>query len=167
MIYYTNLSKNVPKKIPIKRTKVLYLHRTFTSCYVIKPFHIYPIQNPRKSKPSFFLKSKLTQREWINEPLSKYSKRHSKRRAKKRAYPQWRLMDPIYAANELAFRVGFSGHSGHLRLEPLTTPERHNPLRSIPDYIPVSLGLLHFLISRFFCCSMLRVTITTTSMVFS
>ncbi|QCD78043.1 antiviral helicase SKI2 [Vigna unguiculata] len=45
-------------------------------------------------------------------------------------------MDPIYAANELAFRVGFSGHSGHLRLEPLTTPERHNPLRSIPDYIP-------------------------------
>ncbi|KAK7333272.1 hypothetical protein VNO80_30037 [Phaseolus coccineus] len=45
-------------------------------------------------------------------------------------------MDPIYAANELAFRVGFSGHSGHLRLEPLTTPERHNPLRSIPDFIP-------------------------------
>lgn len=47
-------------------------------------------------------------------------------------------MDPIQAANELAFRVGFSGHSGHLRLEPLSTEERRNPLRSIPDFIPVS-----------------------------
>ncbi|CAJ1960297.1 unnamed protein product [Sphenostylis stenocarpa] len=45
-------------------------------------------------------------------------------------------MDPIQAANELAFRVGFTGHSGHLRLEPLTTPERRNPLSSIPDFIP-------------------------------
>ncbi|KAL2568339.1 hypothetical protein AAZV13_18G062500 [Glycine max] len=45
-------------------------------------------------------------------------------------------MDPIQAANELAFRVGFSGHSGHLRLEPLSTEERRNPLRSIPDFIP-------------------------------
>ncbi|TKY47117.1 ATP-dependent RNA helicase SKI2 [Spatholobus suberectus] len=45
-------------------------------------------------------------------------------------------MDPIQAANELAFRVGFSGHSGHLRLEPLSTVERRNPLRSIPDFIP-------------------------------
>lgn len=75
-------------------------------------------------------------------------------------------MDPIYAANELAFRVGFSGHSGHLRLEPLTTPERHNPLRSIPDYIPVSHYVVDlyvlsvysiFSLSRFFCCRMLRV----------
>ncbi|KAK7305341.1 hypothetical protein VNO77_43246 [Canavalia gladiata] len=45
-------------------------------------------------------------------------------------------MDPIQAANELAFRVGFSGHSGHLRLEPLSTVEGSNPLRSIPDFIP-------------------------------
>ncbi|XP_020223630.1 DExH-box ATP-dependent RNA helicase DExH11 [Cajanus cajan] len=45
-------------------------------------------------------------------------------------------MDPIQAANELAFRVGFSGHSGHLRVEPLSTVERRNPLRSIPDFIP-------------------------------
>ncbi|XP_027335090.1 DExH-box ATP-dependent RNA helicase DExH11 isoform X2 [Abrus precatorius] len=45
-------------------------------------------------------------------------------------------MDPIKVANELAFRVGFSGHSGHLRLEPLSTVERSNPLRSIPDFIP-------------------------------
>ncbi|RDY00043.1 DExH-box ATP-dependent RNA helicase DExH11, partial [Mucuna pruriens] len=44
-------------------------------------------------------------------------------------------MDPIQAANELSFRVGFSGHSGHLRVEPLTTEERRNPLRSIPDFI--------------------------------
>ncbi|KAL2332921.1 hypothetical protein Fmac_014134 [Flemingia macrophylla] len=44
-------------------------------------------------------------------------------------------MDPIQAANELAFRVGFSGHSGHLRVEPLSTVERRNPLRSIPDFI--------------------------------
>ncbi|XP_061374001.1 DExH-box ATP-dependent RNA helicase DExH11 isoform X2 [Gastrolobium bilobum] len=45
-------------------------------------------------------------------------------------------MDPIQVGNELAFRVGFSGHSGHLRVEPLSTAERSNPLRSIPDFIP-------------------------------
>ncbi|KAE9591144.1 hypothetical protein Lal_00039818 [Lupinus albus] len=45
-------------------------------------------------------------------------------------------MDPIHATNELSFRVGFSGHSGHLRVEPLSTVERSNPLRSIPDFIP-------------------------------
>lgn len=44
-------------------------------------------------------------------------------------------MDRITAANELAFRVGFSGHSGHLRLEPLPPVERSNPLKSVPDFI--------------------------------
>lgn len=44
-------------------------------------------------------------------------------------------MDRIQAANELAFRVGFSGHSGHLRLEPLPPVERSNPLKSLPDFI--------------------------------
>ncbi|PON70872.1 ATP-dependent RNA helicase Ski [Parasponia andersonii] len=44
-------------------------------------------------------------------------------------------MDPVKAANELYFRVGFSGHSGHLRLEPLSTVERSNPLNSLPDFI--------------------------------
>ncbi|KAK1311815.1 hypothetical protein QJS10_CPA07g00050 [Acorus calamus] len=44
-------------------------------------------------------------------------------------------MDAIPAANEVSFRVGFSGHSGHLRLEPLSPVERSNPLRSLPDFI--------------------------------
>lgn len=47
-------------------------------------------------------------------------------------------MDRFSAGNEVAFRVGFSGHSGHLRLEPLPPVERHNPLRSLPDFILVS-----------------------------
>ncbi|CAA6656755.1 unnamed protein product [Spirodela intermedia] len=33
-------------------------------------------------------------------------------------------MDRISAGNEVAFRVGFSGHSGHLRLEPLPPAKR-------------------------------------------
>ncbi|PSS09457.1 DExH-box ATP-dependent RNA helicase [Actinidia chinensis var. chinensis] len=45
-------------------------------------------------------------------------------------------MDRITATNELAFRVGFSGHSGHLRIEPLPPVERPNPLNSLPDFIP-------------------------------
>lgn len=44
-------------------------------------------------------------------------------------------MDPIEAANGLSFRVGFTGHSGHLRVEPLSTVERSNPLKSVPDFI--------------------------------
>ncbi|XP_010928932.1 DExH-box ATP-dependent RNA helicase DExH11 isoform X2 [Elaeis guineensis] len=44
-------------------------------------------------------------------------------------------MDRITAANEVAFRIGFSGHSGHLRLEPLPPVESSNPLRSLPDFI--------------------------------
>lgn len=51
-------------------------------------------------------------------------------------------MDRIEAAKELAFRVGFSGHNGHLRLEPLSTVERCNPLKSLPDFILVSI-LVH------------------------
>ncbi|XP_020972282.1 DExH-box ATP-dependent RNA helicase DExH11 isoform X3 [Arachis ipaensis] len=42
---------------------------------------------------------------------------------------------PLPVANDLGFRVGFSGHSGHLRVEPVTTVERPNPLRSIPDFV--------------------------------
>ncbi|XP_024026737.1 DExH-box ATP-dependent RNA helicase DExH11 isoform X1 [Morus notabilis] len=44
-------------------------------------------------------------------------------------------MEPIKAANELHFRVGFSGHSGHLRLDPLSSLERSDPLKSLPDFI--------------------------------
>ncbi|KAL9334093.1 hypothetical protein Peur_074232 [Populus x canadensis] len=44
-------------------------------------------------------------------------------------------MDRIQATNELAFRVAFSGHSGHLRFEPLSTVERTNPVKSLPDFI--------------------------------
>ncbi|XP_031255224.1 DExH-box ATP-dependent RNA helicase DExH11 isoform X2 [Pistacia vera] len=45
-------------------------------------------------------------------------------------------MDRIQASNELAFRVGFSGHSGHLRVEPLYTVEdRSDPIKSLPDFI--------------------------------
>ncbi|KAJ9172455.1 hypothetical protein P3X46_015691 [Hevea brasiliensis] len=44
-------------------------------------------------------------------------------------------MDRIQATNELAFRVGFSGYSGHLRVEPLSTVERTNPVKSLPDFI--------------------------------
>ncbi|XP_071723078.1 DExH-box ATP-dependent RNA helicase DExH11-like [Rutidosis leptorrhynchoides] len=44
-------------------------------------------------------------------------------------------MDRIQAANELAFRVGFSGYSGHLRLEPIYTVEGTDPVKSLPDFI--------------------------------
>lgn len=44
-------------------------------------------------------------------------------------------MDRIEATNELSFRVGFSGHSGHLRVEPISTVERSNPLNSLPDFV--------------------------------
>ncbi|KAF7121388.1 hypothetical protein RHSIM_Rhsim13G0073900 [Rhododendron simsii] len=45
-------------------------------------------------------------------------------------------MDRIVATKELAFRVGFSGHSGHLRIEPLPPVERPGPLHHLPDFIP-------------------------------
>ncbi|KAK9168229.1 hypothetical protein Syun_000369 [Stephania yunnanensis] len=44
-------------------------------------------------------------------------------------------MDRIEAANDVAFRIGFSGHSGHLRLEPLPPVERSDPLKSLPDFV--------------------------------
>ncbi|KAM4083476.1 hypothetical protein ACB094_08G060300 [Castanea mollissima] len=44
-------------------------------------------------------------------------------------------MDRIEAANELSFRVGFSGHSGHLRVEPISTVEHPDPVNSLPDFI--------------------------------
>ncbi|XP_073304580.1 DExH-box ATP-dependent RNA helicase DExH11 isoform X1 [Primulina huaijiensis] len=44
-------------------------------------------------------------------------------------------MDRVPASDELSFRVGFTGHSGHLRIEPLPPVERQNPLHSIPDFI--------------------------------
>lgn len=44
-------------------------------------------------------------------------------------------MDPIKAANELNFRVGFSGYSGHLRIDPLYTVESSNAVNSLPEFI--------------------------------
>ncbi|KAK8952045.1 hypothetical protein KSP39_PZI004339 [Platanthera zijinensis] len=44
-------------------------------------------------------------------------------------------MDRSLASNDLTCRIGFSGHSGHLRLEPLPAVERSHPLRSLPDLI--------------------------------
>ncbi|XP_072985738.1 DExH-box ATP-dependent RNA helicase DExH11 isoform X1 [Typha latifolia] len=44
-------------------------------------------------------------------------------------------MERLTAANEVAFRIGFSGHSGHLRLEPLPPVERSNSLTSLPEFI--------------------------------
>lgn len=44
-------------------------------------------------------------------------------------------MDRINVVNELPFRVGFTGHSGHLRIEPLPPVESSDPLSSLPDFI--------------------------------
>ncbi|KAM7527413.1 hypothetical protein LguiB_030823 [Lonicera macranthoides] len=44
-------------------------------------------------------------------------------------------MDRIDATNELSFRVGFTGHSGHLKIEPLPPVESPNPRNSVPDFI--------------------------------
>lgn len=52
-------------------------------------------------------------------------------------------MDRIVAAKELSFRIGFTGHSGHLKIEPLPPVERDNPLNLIPDFILVSFFLTH------------------------
>ena len=61
-------------------------------------------------------------------------------------------MEPIKAANELYFRVGFSGHSGHLRLQPLSTAERSDPVKSLPDFVLVSVQILasvwHFVFTQ-------------------
>lgn len=52
-------------------------------------------------------------------------------------------MNRVQAGNELGFRVGFSGHGGHLRVEPLYTAERDDAVNSLPDFVSVS-----FLIKR-------------------
>ncbi|KAJ0248349.1 DExH-box ATP-dependent RNA helicase DExH11 [Hirschfeldia incana] len=44
-------------------------------------------------------------------------------------------MNRFEAANELAFRVGFSGHGGHLRVEPLYTAESDGAVSSLPDFV--------------------------------
>ncbi|KAL5748007.1 hypothetical protein ACOSQ2_025304 [Xanthoceras sorbifolium] len=45
-------------------------------------------------------------------------------------------MDRIQVSNELSFRVGFSGHSGHLKVEPVYTVEdRSDPVKSLPDFV--------------------------------
>ncbi|THU46300.1 hypothetical protein C4D60_Mb09t03470 [Musa balbisiana] len=44
-------------------------------------------------------------------------------------------MERVVATNEVAFRVGFTGYSGHLRLEPLPPVQRPTPLSSLPDFI--------------------------------
>uniref|UniRef100_A0A2P2LY90 Ski2 N-terminal domain-containing protein n=1 Tax=Rhizophora mucronata TaxID=61149 RepID=A0A2P2LY90_RHIMU len=44
-------------------------------------------------------------------------------------------MNRIKATDELSFRVGFSGHSGHLRIEPISGVERSDPVKSLPDFI--------------------------------
>lgn len=51
-------------------------------------------------------------------------------------------MDRVHATNELSFRVGFTGHSGHLTVEPLPPVERPNQLHSLPDFILVSILFL-------------------------
>ncbi|CAN6471442.1 unnamed protein product [Victoria cruziana] len=44
-------------------------------------------------------------------------------------------MDRIEAAKDLAFRIGYTGHSGHLRIEPLPPVDRPSPLSSLPDLV--------------------------------
>lgn len=50
-------------------------------------------------------------------------------------------MDRLVAAKELSFRIGFTGHSGHLTIEPLPPVERDTPHNSIPDFILVSFSV--------------------------
>ncbi|XP_031486566.1 DExH-box ATP-dependent RNA helicase DExH11 isoform X1 [Nymphaea colorata] len=44
-------------------------------------------------------------------------------------------MDRIEAVKGLPFRIGYTGHSGHLRIEPLPPVDRPNPLSSLPDLV--------------------------------
>ncbi|GER35486.1 helicase [Striga asiatica] len=44
-------------------------------------------------------------------------------------------MDRLNAANDLSFRVGFSGHGGHLRIELLPPVERPDSVHTLPDFI--------------------------------
>ncbi|OVA17687.1 Helicase [Macleaya cordata] len=44
-------------------------------------------------------------------------------------------MDRIGAGSEFPFKIGLSGYSGHLRLEPLPPVERPDPIKSLPDFV--------------------------------
>ncbi|XP_076886194.1 DExH-box ATP-dependent RNA helicase DExH11-like [Bidens hawaiensis] len=44
-------------------------------------------------------------------------------------------MDRIDTVSELPFRVGFTGHTGHLRIEPLPSVQQSSPVNSLPDFI--------------------------------
>lgn len=45
-------------------------------------------------------------------------------------------MERIDAGNGLSFRIGFTGHSGHLYLEPLPSDQSSSRLDELPDYVP-------------------------------
>lgn len=47
-------------------------------------------------------------------------------------------MNRDQAGNELAFRVGFSGHGGHLRVEPLYTVGSDDAVNSLLEFVSVS-----------------------------
>lgn len=65
-----------------------------------------------------------------------------KRSAKKITIQRGSRMNRVQAGNELAFRVGFSGHGGHLRVEPLYTAESDDAVNSLPDFVSVSFLLI-------------------------
>ncbi|XP_071701571.1 DExH-box ATP-dependent RNA helicase DExH11-like [Rutidosis leptorrhynchoides] len=44
-------------------------------------------------------------------------------------------MDRIDTVKELPFRVGFTGHSGHIRIEPLPSVQQSSPVNSLPEFI--------------------------------
>lgn len=47
-------------------------------------------------------------------------------------------MDRIELLKEMPFRIGFTGHAGHMRIEPLSPTETHTRLSSLPDFVSVS-----------------------------
>ncbi|KAI3765479.1 hypothetical protein L2E82_15514 [Cichorium intybus] len=44
-------------------------------------------------------------------------------------------MDRIDTVKELPFRIGFTGHSGHIRIEPLPPVQQPNSVDSLPEFI--------------------------------
>ncbi|KAD6795715.1 hypothetical protein R6Q59_031765 [Mikania micrantha] len=44
-------------------------------------------------------------------------------------------MDRIDTVPELPFRVGFTGHSGHIRIEPIPSVHQSSPVDSLPEFI--------------------------------
>ncbi|CAM8958449.1 unnamed protein product [Rhodiola kirilowii] len=44
-------------------------------------------------------------------------------------------MDRIELIKEMPFRIGFTGHAGHMRIEPLSPTENPTRLRSLPDFV--------------------------------